>query len=126
MRLMATAISTTASSPGCSTTRSSGLIGPVFCALARKRGGSGRGVSGSAGEPLNLFWFAHHTVLMVALARLPAVPCLDYGNTADLERQLCEFILRGIGLNEAAIASHLDRELSPAPGQSASCRKCMT
>ena len=29
-----------------------------------------------------------------------------------------EFILRGIGLNEAAIASHLDRELSPNSGQS--------
>ncbi len=68
-------------------------------------------------EPLNLFWFAHHTVLMAALARLPAVPCLSYGNAADLERQLCEFILRGIGLNETAIASHLDRELSPVPGQ---------
>ena len=69
-------------------------------------------------EPLNLFWFAHHTVLMAALTRLPAVPCLAYGNAADLERQLCEFILRGIGLNEAAIASHLDRELSPNSGQS--------
>ena len=55
-------------------------------------------------EPLNLFWFAHHTVLMAALTRLPAVPCLAYGNAADLERQLCEFLLRGIGLNEAAIA----------------------
>ena len=69
-------------------------------------------------EPLNLFWFAHHTVLMSALARLPAVPCLTYGNAADLERQLCQFILRGIGLNEAAIGSHLDRELSPNAGQS--------
>ncbi|HJZ19498.1 MAG TPA: TetR family transcriptional regulator, partial [Bradyrhizobium sp.] len=36
----------------------------------------------------------------------------------DLERQLCEFILRGIGLNEAAIASHLDRVLSPHQGPS--------
>jgi hypothetical protein len=69
-------------------------------------------------EPLNLFWFAHHTVLMVALARLPAVPCLSYGNTGNLERQLCEFILRGIGLNETATASHLDRELLAAPAQS--------
>ena len=70
-------------------------------------------------EPLNLFWFAHHTVLMAALARLPSVPCLSYGDAADLERQLCQFILRGIGLNETAIASHLDRELSPDPGQPA-------
>jgi hypothetical protein len=50
---------------------------------------------------------------MMALTRLPAVPCLAYANAADLERQVCEFILRGIGLNEAAIASHLDRELTP-------------
>ena len=70
-------------------------------------------------EPLNLFWFAHHAVLMATLVRLPSVPCLAYGNSADFERQLCEFILRGIGLNETAIASHLDRELSPAPGQKA-------
>jgi len=48
---------------------------------------------------------------------LPAVPCLAYGNTDDLERQLREFILRGIGLNETAIASHLDRELPPGAGQ---------
>ena len=69
-------------------------------------------------EPLNLFWFAHHTVLMAALGRLPAVPCLSYGNAADLERQVCEFLLRGIGLNEAAIASHLDRELVAGSGDS--------
>jgi TetR/AcrR family transcriptional regulator, transcriptional repressor of aconitase len=45
------------------------------------------------------------------------VPCLSYGNAAGLERQLCEFILRGIGLNEAAIVSHLNRGLSRDPGQ---------
>ena len=55
---------------------------------------------------------------MAALTRLPAVPCLSYGDAADLERQLCQFILRGIGLNEAAIAFHLERELSPNSGQS--------
>jgi hypothetical protein len=64
-------------------------------------------------QPLNLFWFAHHTVLMAGLSRLPAVPCLSYANAADLERQISEFILRGIGLNEKVIASHLDRELAP-------------
>jgi AcrR family transcriptional regulator len=92
------------------------LIGPVFTsALDRAVAAGDASRIGSA--PLNLFWFAHHTVLMAALARLPAVPCLTYGNAVDLERQLCEFILRGIGLNEAAIASHLDREMSPDPAQ---------
>jgi len=63
-------------------------------------------------EPLNLFWFAHHTVLTAAMTRLPAVHCLDYGKADELERQLCEFLLRGIGLNDAAIAAHLSRRLS--------------
>ena len=93
------------------------LIGPAFVTSLDRAVAAGD-ASRIGGEPLNLFWFAHHTVLMVALARLPAVPCLSYGNTGNLERQLCEFILRGIGLNETAIASHLDRELSAAPGQS--------
>jgi hypothetical protein len=53
---------------------------------------------------------------MSALTRLPTKPCLAYGEAADLERQLCDFILRGIGLNEAAITSHLDRETSPRGG----------
>jgi AcrR family transcriptional regulator len=93
------------------------LIGPVFAASIQSAVAAGD-ASRIGKEPLNLFWFAHHTVLMFALTRLPAIPCLCYGNAADLERQLCEFILRGIGLNEAAIAAHLDRELSPKSGQS--------
>jgi AcrR family transcriptional regulator len=93
-----------------------GLIGPVFTASLRRAVAAGDATR-IGREPQNLFWFAHHTVLMATLARLPSVPCLSYGNSADLERQLCEFILRGIGLNETAIASHLDRELSLDPGQ---------
>ena len=62
-------------------------------------------------EPLNLFWFAHHTVLMAALSRLPTTPCLSYANAPDLDRQLCEFILRGIGLNDRAIERYRVREL---------------
>ena len=92
------------------------LIGPVFTGSLERAIAAGD-ASRIGSEPLNLFWFAHHTVLMWALARLPAIPCLGYGNAADLERQLCEFILRGIGLNEAAVASHLDREMSQIPGQ---------
>ena len=95
----------------------SSLIGPVFTASIDRAVAAGDAAR-IGSEPLNLFWFAHHTVLMAALSRLPAVPCLAYGHAADLERQLCEFILRGIGLNEAAIASHLDCELSPKSGQS--------
>jgi AcrR family transcriptional regulator len=93
------------------------LIGPVFAASIERAVAAGDAVR-IGSEPLNLFWFAHHTVLMAALTRFPAAPCLSYGNAAGLERQLCEFILRGIGLNGAAIASHLDCELSPTSGQS--------
>ena len=94
-----------------------GLIGPVFTASIESAIASGDAARVGS-DSLNLFWFAHHTVLMSALTRLPAVPCLSYGNAADLERQLSQFILRGIGLTEAAIASHLDGELPPNSGQS--------
>lgn len=93
------------------------LIGPTFIASIERAIATGE-ASRIGSEPLNLFWFAHHTVLMSALSRLPSTPCLCYGNAPDLERQLCEFILRGIGLTEAAIATHLGRQPSPTPGQS--------
>ncbi|RED31871.1 TetR family transcriptional regulator [Rhodopseudomonas thermotolerans] len=90
----------------------SGLIGRTFVASLERAVAAGDAVR-IGEEPMNLFWFAHHTLLMAALARLPSVPCLSYGDAAGLERQMCEFILRGIGLNEAVIAVHLDREFSP-------------
>ena len=101
------------------------LIGPMFTASLQRAVAAGD-ASRVGREPLNLFWFAHHTVLMAALARLPSVPCLSYANAVDLERQVCEFILRGIGLNETAIASHLDRELVAGSGAAGNCRRCMT
>jgi TetR/AcrR family transcriptional regulator, transcriptional repressor of aconitase len=96
----------------------SGLIGPIFDASLKRaiEAGDAKRVGR---EPMNLFWFAHHTVLMVAATRLPAVPCLPYGVGVDVERQLCEFILRGVGLNEAAITQYLDRELARDSGQPA-------
>jgi TetR/AcrR family transcriptional regulator, transcriptional repressor of aconitase len=89
-----------------------GLIGPAFTASLEQAIAAGD-ASPVGREPLNLFWFAHHTVLMMALTQLPAVPCLTYAEASGLERQACEFILRGIGLTGPAIAAHLDRELSP-------------
>jgi len=63
------------------------LIGPVFTASLERAVAAGD-ASRVGREPLNLFWFAHHTVLMAALARLPAVPCLTYGNAPDLGQHL--------------------------------------
>jgi hypothetical protein len=53
------------------------------------------------------------------VTRLPAIPCLSYGEGVDLERQLSEFILRGIGVNEAAINHYLSRDPARISGQSA-------
>jgi AcrR family transcriptional regulator len=92
------------------------LIGPAFAASLDRAVAAGDAAR-IGSDPVNLFWFAHHTLLTTALTRLPVVPSLSYANAADLERQLCEFILRGIGLNEAALAWHLDRQLSSDPGQ---------
>lgn len=88
-----------------------GLIGPLFIASLDRAIANGDAAR-VGDEPMNLFWFAHHTVLMAALSRLPAVPCLAYGDPVGLERQTCEYILRGIGLNEAAITAHLDRAMA--------------
>lgn len=89
------------------------LIGAMFAASLDAAIASGDAVRVGR-EPVNLFWFAHHTVLTAALTRMPAVPCLAYGNAADLDRQLCEFLLRGIGLTEAAINAHLNRDVPSA------------
>jgi AcrR family transcriptional regulator len=94
------------------------LIGSMFTASLEAAIVSGDATRiGTA--PLNLFWFAHHTVLSAALTRLPGVPCLSYGEAANLERQLCEFLLRGIGLTEAAIAAHLTHEWPQTPALAA-------
>ncbi|CAN5459152.1 TetR/AcrR family transcriptional regulator [soil metagenome] len=88
------------------------LIGHAFTASLEQAVAAGDAAPVST-TPLHLFWFAHHTAMMAALARLPVVPTLPYGRDPHLGRQLCEFILRGIGLNEPAIAEHLDREIPP-------------
>lgn len=85
------------------------LIGQAFAASLERAIAAGDAVPVGL-DPLNLFWFAHHTVLMMVLTKLPSVPTLTYGAAPDLERQICEFILRGVGLNAAAIALHLNRE----------------
>jgi AcrR family transcriptional regulator len=94
------------------------LIGDMFVSSLERAIAAGDALR-IGGEPLNLFWFAHHTMMSAAMTRLAATHCLAYGDANRLDRQLCEFLLRGIGLTEAAIASHLDRQLTPAMAQSA-------
>lgn len=88
------------------------LIAPVFNASLDYAIAAGDCVR-VEGKPINLFWFSHQFVHMIALMRLPATPSLPLPATPDLEQQICQFILRGIGLTGRAIASHIDTAPSP-------------
>ena len=94
-----------------------GIIGSAFVAAYEQAVKSGD-ARASSQAPMNLFWFAHHAAMTTSLSLLPAVPSLSYGKAESLDLQLTEFILRGIGLNDDAIASHIHRapppELMPA------------
>lgn len=83
------------------------LIGPIFKASLDRAIAAGDATA-VEGEPLNLFWFSHQVVHMVVLTRLPATPSLNYSSAPDFERQISQFILRGIGVTSRAIASYLD------------------
>jgi AcrR family transcriptional regulator len=83
------------------------IVGPIFKASLDRAIQSGD-ASPITGAPMNLFWFAHHAVHLMALSAIPAVPTLSYGKTDVLKRQICEFILRGVGLTDRALATHFD------------------
>jgi TetR/AcrR family transcriptional regulator, transcriptional repressor of aconitase len=54
----------------------------------------------------NRFWFAHHVAAMMAFAFLPQVSVIPYeGEIDQLIEEASDFILRGIGMSEAAIAA---------------------
>ena len=82
------------------------LIGKMFTASLERAVAAGDARDPGC-DPFNLFWFAHHTVMMATLTGLSASPCLGYGDVCNMKRQLCEFLLRGVGLHDAAIAAHL-------------------
>ena len=76
--------------------------------------------------PENCFWFGQHVAAMLAYVRLPGgdtAPCR--GQIGEVATQAVWFILRGIGLGDAAIARHSDPQalaaawpgLAPAPGR---------
>ncbi|MEW6643223.1 MAG: TetR/AcrR family transcriptional regulator [Pseudomonadota bacterium] len=92
----------------------SDIIAPIFTVSLERAVQSGDAVSIDT-PAMNLFWFAHQMIHMVALTRMPAVPSLTYGDTDSLQRQVCEFVLRGLGLKERAITTYLDRALPVDP-----------
>jgi TetR/AcrR family transcriptional regulator, transcriptional repressor of aconitase len=84
------------------------IIEPIFVTSLQRAVQAGDALE-STGEPMNLFWFAHQMVHMVGLTRIPKSMPLAYGDYKVLERQVCEFVLRGMGLKEHAITAYLDR-----------------
>ncbi|MBN9580198.1 MAG: TetR/AcrR family transcriptional regulator [Afipia sp.] len=91
------------------------LIAPVFNASLEKAIAAGD-CAPVEGNPINLFWFSHQVVHMIALMRLPPTPPLPLPALPELSRQVCLFILRGIGLTADAISSHINSAvLSPLP-----------
>jgi len=59
-----------------------------------------------AASAKNLFWFGQHVAGMIAFAALPGASCVPYDGTHDdLVEQASIFILRGIGMSDAAIAA---------------------
>src|SRR5579863_7173472 len=59
-----------------------------------------------ADAPANIFWFAQHVAAMMALATLPGPSCIPYAGTLDdIVGEAITFILRGIGMTDAAIAA---------------------
>jgi hypothetical protein len=58
-----------------------------------------------AASGTNRFWFAHHVAAMMAFAFLPQQGFIPYEGDIDrLVEEAGDFILRGIGMTEAAIA----------------------
>lgn len=82
------------------------IIEPIFeASLARA-------IAAGDAEPSDtpardLFWFMHQALLMLALSRLPAMPTISYSDVGALERQVCAFVLRGIGVKSSAIERFL-------------------
>lgn len=66
-------------------------------------------------RPANLFWFAQHVAAMMAFAALPGRSCIPYEGPLDrLVDDASAFILRGLGMSEAAIAAGLAETLPAA------------
>lgn len=59
----------------------------------------------------NRFWFGQHVAAMLALVSLSGRPAVPYrGSPDEVIRETVWFILRGLGLKDAAIAAHYDAE----------------
>src|SRR5271155_4309464 len=82
-------------------------VHPLFAASVEAAVAAGDLVAGPLASA-NRFWFGHHVVAMAACVFLPGRACIAYAGTPlDLVEEASRFILRGIGMTEAAIAAAL-------------------
>jgi AcrR family transcriptional regulator len=77
-------------------------------------------IAAQPARPRNLFWFAQHVAVMMALAGLPGRSCVPCEGTLDeLVDEAAAFILRGIGMSDAAIAAADERARQAGGGLAA-------
>jgi TetR/AcrR family transcriptional regulator, transcriptional repressor of aconitase len=87
----------------------SGRVVPLFEASLIAAIAAGDAVP-RRGAAANYFWFAQHVAAMMALATLPGPSCIPYeGPLDDIVDEAIFFILRGIGMTDAAIAACAER-----------------
>ena len=86
-------------------------VHPLFAASIEAATAAGDVKSGSIASA-NRFWFGQHVAAMVAFVLLPSRPTVSYqGTPAGLVEEASWFILRGIGMKEAALAADANRPL---------------
>ena len=82
-------------------------VHPLFAASIEAATAAGDVKSGSIASA-NRFWFGQHVAAMVAFVLLPGRPTVSYqGTPAGLVEEASWFILRGIGMKEAALTAAL-------------------
>jgi TetR/AcrR family transcriptional regulator, transcriptional repressor of aconitase len=80
---------------------------PLFAASVAAAAAAGDLVD-AAIATTNRFWFGQHIAAMMAFASLPGRACIAYqGTSAALVEEATKFILRGIGMSDAAVAAAL-------------------
>jgi AcrR family transcriptional regulator len=84
-----------------------GHVHPLFAASIAAAAAAGDLILGPIASA-NGFWFGHHVAAMMAFVFLPARACLSYqGTLASLVDETSWFILRGVGMTDAAIVRSL-------------------
>jgi AcrR family transcriptional regulator len=82
-------------------------VHPLFLASLEAAVAAGDLIAGPIAAA-NGFWFGHHVAAMVAFVFLPQQACLAYhGAVAALVEETNWFVLRGLGMTDAAIAKAL-------------------